>query len=219
MQILPAIDITNGATIYRELGSDPVIVAKHFEKLGFTYLHLVDMDAVLKNKTENVPFIQTIISQSKCKVEVNVGKKFIDTLQVAKPWQVILPYFSEEDTVLVKNIQNTFGHFACTISFSITDTVWDVQTALKAAEQFTEMGIRRFILRGSEVDGTMQGPLVKPALLFKEKFEEAEIIVSGGIGSIQDVQLLKSNKIDGVIIGKALYTGAISWNELAKLAS
>lgn len=207
MQIIPAIDIKDGKCIYQGISPDPVTAAKYLELKGFQYLHIVDIDAI-ENKTNNIDLIKKILSLCSNKIEVNAGN-YSSLLQNTPPWQVIADYKSAEQ------ISQLFGKDSCTISLPFDDTSESIAAVLILAKELQKKGIRRFIFRNKEKDGTLQGISTESVKQIKT-LTSAEIVISGGVSSMADLDVLEKAGIDGVIIGKALHTQKINHDELLK---
>lgn len=207
MQIIPAIDIRDGKCMYQGISPDPITAAKYLELKGFHYLHLVDIDAV-ENKGENIDLIKKILSLSDIEIEVNAGNYF-PFLQETQPWQVITTY------QLVGKAIELFGKDSCTVSLPFEENSQSIATVLLQAKDLQEKGIRRFVFRNKDKDGTLQG-ISKESIHQLKTLTSAEIIISGGVSSIDDIMALEKEGIDGVIIGKAFHSQEIDIDEVLK---
>ncbi len=94
---------------------------------------------------------------------------------------------------------------------------WLESTSLRLVDlavQFEKKGLEYICCTDIRTDGTMQGPNLSLYRKLKKRFPKLKIIASGGISSMTDLQELKYIKIDGAIIGKAIYENKIKLSEL-----
>jgi phosphoribosylformimino-5-aminoimidazole carboxamide ribotide isomerase len=208
MKLIPAIDIKNGSAIYKEFGNDPFSVVSYFMNQGVTCVHLVDMDGVLKNSTENIVLIKNILLKSTIKIELNPGSSNLKIYKDIPLWQMIIGVTSEKDLRFVTDAISLFGVHKCTVSFSYSKSD-EITGLITLASYCSEHGISRFILRNQEADGNLSGISLNDVIRFKNAVS-GELVVSGGISSMEDLGLLKNSGVEGAIVGKALYSGVIS---------
>jgi len=226
-QIYPAIDLRGGKcvrlfqgdygqeTIY---GDSPVDMAKKFAEAGAEWIHMVDLDGAKGGRRINN---EIVIEAAKLNVKVQVGggirtrediryylengvsRVIIGSLAIREPDQVVS--FIEE-----------FGSDRIVIGIDAKDgmaategwTETSLQPAAEVARFFVSKGAKHFIYTDIATDGTLAGPNIAANQQLVEA-GTAGVIVSGGIGSIDDVKRVKAaagdSAIAGVIIGKALY--------------
>jgi len=235
MKIIPAIDLMEGKvvrlykgdpkqkTIYSE---NPIEVAKKWEQNGADMLHLVDLDATLGTGS-NLPLIKKIIEKVNIPIEVAGGLRdesvIMETPKIAQ--QIVVGTLAFKDKTTLKKIFQKLGPEKIVISVDHKDgeTVihgWQTGTGVKlieAMKEFLAMGFTEFLLTNVNRDGTLEGP----DLEFLEQacnLDNANVIASGGISNVNDVQDVKGKNSFGVILGKALYENQISIEEAKKLA-
>ena len=213
----------NQKTVYSE---DPVNVAKQWESAGADILHLVDLDATL-GLGSNVETIKKILETLTIPVEVAGGLReeslVLEMANLSK--RVVLGTLAFKDKVLLKSLLSELGPEKIVISVDHKDGEivihgWQKDTGIKlipAIKEFLEMGFTEFLLTNVNRDGTLEGP----DLEFLEQtcnLSNANIIASGGISNLSDVEDVKKKNAFGVILGKALYEKKISIEAAKKLS-
>lgn len=238
MIILPAIDIKDGKCVRLVRGNfnksteykkSPLEQSVEFSDLGFKNMHLIDLDGALEGKSINKNIIEKIIKKNNLKVQVGGG---IRTLKNIKEWINIGVDKVIIGTAAVDNI--SFLQEACSLFKNrialaldvrlklIALSGWKKQTNISAidfAEKIKSFGVSRIIYTDINKDGTKTGPNIDETIDFSKKIN-ISTIVSGGISSISDIVKIKklnSSKIEGVIVGKAIYDKSINLQELSKL--
>jgi len=192
-------------------------------------MHLIDLDGALEGKSINKNIIEKIIKKNNLKVQVGGG---IRTLKNIKEWINIGVDKVIIGTAAVDNI--SFLQEACSLFKNrialaldvrlklIALSGWKKQTNISAidfAEKIKSFGVSRIIYTDINKDGTKTGPNIDETIDFSKKIN-ISTIVSGGISSISDIVKIKklnSSKIEGVIVGKAIYDKSINLQELSKL--
>ena len=235
MKIIPAIDLMDGKvvrlykgdqnqkTVYSE---NPVDVAKQWESAGADILHLVDLDATL-GIGSNLEIIKKILETLTIPVEVAGGLRdkslVLEMAQLSE--RIVLGTLAFKDKPLLKLLLSELGSEKIVISVDHKDGEivihgWQKGTGIKlipAINEFLEMGFTEFLLTNVSRDGTLEGP----DLEFLEQacnLSNANVIASGGISNISDVEDVKEKNAFGVILGKALYEKKISIEEAKKLS-
>jgi phosphoribosylformimino-5-aminoimidazole carboxamide ribotide isomerase len=235
MKIIPAIDIMNGQVVRLYKGDptqktiysdNPIEIAKKWEKDGADMLHVVDLDATLEMGT-NLSIIKKIIENVSIPVEVAGGLRdesiVMDTAQISK--RVVLGTLAFKDKITLKKLLENLGPEKIVISVDHKDGEivihgWKKRTGIKlidAIKDFLDMGFSEFLLTNVNRDGTLEGPDLK----FLEQacqLEKTNVIASGGISNVKDVQDVKEKNSFGVILGKALYENKISIQEAKEVA-
>jgi len=234
MIIIPAIDIKGGRcvrlyqgrmdkeTVYSE---DPVEVAGRWEDMGAEMLHVVDLDGAVSGRPVNLDVIKDIISSVKLNVQIGGG---IRDLEIAKHYLSIGAYRVVLGTAIVNNLE--FVNNMCTacpdqivVSLDAKDGMiavkgWTEVTgtdAIEMAKTFEGIGISAIVFTDIKRDGTLTGPNIESIKKLVSNVN-IPVIASGGISGINDIRALlniKNPGIAGVIVGKALYSGAIDLGE------
>lgn len=234
MQIIPAIDIIDGKcvrltqgdyaqkTIYNE---NPLEVALEFESIGITRLHLVDLDGAKLGKVVNYKVLEKIASKTKLSIDFGGGIKTDDDIETVFNYGADLAtigsiavknkelFFSwvkkygAEKIFLgadVKNEKIAVGGWLETTNVSIYDFI---------EENLTE-GIKYVFCTDISKDGLLQGPSIDLYKNMLAKFSQLNLTASGGVSQLSDLEELKKIGCAGVIVGKAIYEGRITMNEL-----
>ncbi len=234
MKVIPAIDLMNGQVVRLYKGDpkqktiysdNPIEIAKKWEKNGADMLHIVDLDATL-GMGSNRSVIKKIIENVSVPVEVAGGLRdesiVMDTAQIST--RVVLGTLAFKDKNTLQKLLKNLGPDKIVISVDHKDGEivihgWQEGTGIKlidAIKDFLAMGFSEFLLTNVNRDGTLQGP----DLEFLEQACQlnANVIASGGISNIKDIQDVKEKNSFGVILGKALYENKISIEEAKKIA-
>lgn len=235
MKLYPAIDLKDGNCVrliqgdYKEItvyGTSPAEMAKKWESLGGTYLHIVDLDGAKEGKSINEGAIGDIVAAVKIPVEVGGGIRTLEDIkeQLAQGIdRVILGSAAIKNKALVKEAIETFGADKIVVGvdakggkvaiegwLEVTDT-----TALSFCKELEAMGVKTVIYTDIAKDGMMQGPNIEETAKLVEA-TKLDIIASGGVSGIEDLERLEAIGVHGAIIGKALYIGAIDLKEAAE---
>ena len=234
MRIIPAIDIIDGKCVrltqgdygkmkvYRE---DPLEVAKEFEDANLEYLHLVDLDGAKKGKVVNWEVIEAIQEKTTLKVDFGGGvksKKEVEELLDLGIHQINIGSLAVKQPDEFTRWLKKYGPENFILSADVMDdnvmiNGWLESTSLRLtdlAKQFEKAGLEYIACTDIRTDGTLKGPNVNLYRKLKKQFPKLKIIAGGGISSMDDLRELKYLKIDGAIIGKAIYENKITLSEL-----
>ena len=234
MKIIPAIDLMEGKvvrlykgnpnkkTIYSE---DPLEIAKKWERAGADMLHLVDLDATL-GMGSNFEVLRNIAKSVNIPVEVAGGLRNQSLIENALGFaqRVVIGTLAYRDKTTLDKLLTMYGNDRIVISVDHSDGLivvngWQQTTKISlidAVNEFTEMGFSEFLSTSVDRDGTLQGPDLKWLQRINE-IKNLNIIASGGISGIDDVNKVKEIDPFGVILGKALYENKVSIEEVKKL--
>ncbi len=227
MIIFPAIDLRGGKcvrliqgdfdkeTVYSD---DPQATALKWQALGAKFLHVVDLDGARAGSPQNLDAIKKILAAIKIPIEVGGGIRTLDGAEKLLSLgvrRVILGSVAVENISLVEAAVKKFGD-KIVVGIDARDGLvavhgWEKSSTIKAdelAKKIVAAGVKTIIYTDISKDGMLSGV---NAEIFTElaKFSGAEIIASGGVKSIEDIRALKAAKVAGVIVGKAIYTGAL----------
>lgn len=227
MKIYPAIDICNGkvvrlkqgdydkATVYAE---NPVEIARHFADVGANYIHIVDLDGAKSGNNENFDVISQITALG-LKAEVGGGirdRERIDRYLSAGADRVILGSVAAENPSFAVECAAAYGD-RLAVGVDAKDgfvaihgwrTVTDIRSFDFCARLF-EGGVRNVIYTDIACDGMLSGSNVEAYKLLVYEISGLKVIASGGVSSLDEIKMLARLGVDGVILGKAIYTGAI----------
>ena len=231
MEIIPAIDIRGGRCVRLYQGDynqetvfhdDPVAAALTWYSQGARWLHIVDLDGAVAGEPKNMGVVEEIIKESGLAVEFGGGIRQEDVarrLLRQGVSRIVLGTAAVESKKLVQRLCQQLGE-AIVVSLDARDGQiaihgWQKHTVVEALQLSREMlqaGVRRFIYTDIKRDGTLTEPNFD---MIKRLAAEANlpVIVAGGISRPEHLQRLRELGIEGVIIGKALYTGDIDLGE------
>ena len=235
MKVIPAIDLMNGQVVRLYKGDpkqktvyddNPIEVAKKWEAHGADMLHIVDLDATL-GIGSNLEIIKNILKEITIPVEVAGGLRteslILDVIKISN--RIVIGTLAFKNKELLKKLLLSLGSEKIVISVDHMDGEivihgWQDKTGIKlidSIKEFLEIGFTEFLLTNVRKDGTMEGP----DLEFLEQacnLENANIIASGGISNVNDVNNVKEKNAFGVILGKALYENKITIEETKKIS-
>jgi len=226
--IYPAIDIRGGQCVRLVEGDfnretvfdpDPAAAALRWQADGATHIHVVDLDGAKAGQPVNLDAIRRIRGAVSASIQVGGGIRSIDHAQSVLGLgvdRVILGSTIVSDPAIAQEIANAFpvrvmAGLDARDGLLATDG-WLAQSAVKAtdaARAMIELGVHSIIYTDIRRDGTLTGPNLD-ALRDMIAIDGAEIIASGGVGGIADVESVAEAGAAGVIIGRALYDGRIS---------
>jgi len=234
MDVIPAIDLLDGQCVRLYQGdydqsevfnTDPVAVAQQWAEAGATRLHLVDLDGAKAGTPKNWDAIKAIAAAVDIPIQVGGGLRDRDRVEGLFELGVtfaILGTAAVENPDLVGELSQAFpGQIIVGIDArngKVATRGWLETSTVEAtalAKQMSERGAAAIIYTDIHRDGTLQGPNME-ALRELANHIEIPVIASGGVSSIRDLLSLLSlvpAGVSGAIVGKALYTGAISLSE------
>ena len=233
MRIIPAIDIIDGKCVRLSKGDydtkkiyneNPVEVAKEFEDFGIQYLHLVDLDGAKAKKIINQKVIEDIAKNTDLIIDFGGGIRSEEDLQKAfdsGAKKVTLGSIAVVNPELCLAWLEQFGAEKFILGADCLDRKIKTSGWLENSEtdvvdfikEYQKKGFREVVCTDISKDGMLQGP---STALYQEIIENStiELIASGGISNIEDVQKMKEIGCAGTIIGKAIYEGRISLEDL-----
>ena len=236
MVIYPAIDLYNGKavrlykgdyaqmTVYNE---NPVAVALDFKAAGASHIHLVDLEGAKSGTTPNLATVCAIKEATGLFCEIGGG---VRSMEVVKAYleagvdRVILCTAAVTDEAFLKAAVAACGE-KIAVAIDIKDCYvaikgWTEQSQEKAMDfcgKMEQLGVKTIICTDISRDGAMMGTNRDLYRQLSEQFD-LDIIASGGVSTLEDVQALAAMDIHGAIIGKAYYTGAIDLKEAIEVA-
>ena len=233
MRIIPAIDIIDGKCVRLSKGDydtkkiyneNPVEVAKEFEDFGIQYLHLVDLDGAIAKKIINQKVIENISKNTNLIIDFGGGIRSEEDLQKAfdsGAKKVTLGSVAVVNPELCLAWLEKFGAEKLILGADCLDRKIKTSGWLENSEtdvvdfikEYQKKGFKEVVCTDISKDGMLQGP---STALYQEIIENStiELIASGGISNIEDVKEMKKIGCVGTIIGKAIYEGRISLEDL-----
>ena len=239
MVIFPAIDIRDGKcvrlfkgdfaqeTVY---GDKPEEMALKWQALGGEFLHLVDLDGARAKKPVNLEVIKKIVAAVKIPVELGGGIRTmenIDEVLALGVRRVILGSVAVQNPDLVKEACAKYGD-RIVVGIDAKDGIvavdgWGVSGNVEAsvlAKKMVEAGVKTIIYTDISRDGTLSGCNVEATAKLTE-VSGINVVASGGVSNIEDIKALlpyADKGIEGVIVGKSIYTGSLDLQEAIRVA-
>ncbi len=229
MEIIPAIDLRNGRCVRLFQGDfdretvfsdDPLAMALSWQEQGGHRLHVVDLDGAVQGKPVHLDVISSIVRGLEIPVQVGGG---IRDLAAAEAWleagvdRVVIGTAAVRDPDMVREVCRKHGSQRVVVSVDAKDGLVALQgwteartvTVLELAQQMRQIGVVRLLYTDISRDGALTGPDYQTnAHLVKET--GLAVLASGGVASIEHIRELQPTGVEGVIVGRALYTGAVS---------
>ena len=237
MKIFPAIDIKDKRCVRLIKGDfenkteyeiSPIDQAGKYKDHGFKNLHIVDLDGALTGKTVNLDIIKEIVSKYDLKIEIGGGVRSLDSIKQyidAGVEKVILGSGAIKNKEFLKEACEKFksqialGLDAKDGNLSVSG--WKENLNIKTIDFLKEVnsyGVSRIIYTDINRDGMKTSPNLDDTVKVAE-LSNCPVVISGGVSSINDIKEAKelnNNKIEGIIVGKAIYDGDIKLDELVK---
>jgi phosphoribosylformimino-5-aminoimidazole carboxamide ribotide isomerase len=229
--IYPAIDIRGGRCVRlvegdfnREttFGSDPTDAARRWATLGAEWLHVVDLDGAVAGKPLNSAVVGAIRASVDLPIQLGGGLRTLDALEAAFILGIdraILGSAALRSPDLVAQaVERWPGKIAVGLDArdgNLAADGWLQLTDLSpkaVARELSNVGVDHFIFTDIGRDGTLAGPNLD-ALTDLISSVDANVIASGGVGDLQDVEAIQKSGAAGAIIGRALYDGRVDLAE------
>lgn len=230
-EVIPAIDLRGGHCVRLYQGDysretvfseKPVEMALRWQAEGAPRLHIVDLDGAEQGEPRNLGPIQDILASVRIPVQVGGGirrLKAIEEVLGIGVERVVLGSVAVEDPVLVAEVCRRYGE-AIVVSIDASGGYvlthgWQQRsqkTAVALLEEMEELGVRRFIYTDIARDGTLTEPNFD-AIAELVARGRTPIIASGGISSLEHLRRLATMRLEGAILGMALYTGQVDLKE------
>jgi phosphoribosylformimino-5-aminoimidazole carboxamide ribotide isomerase len=224
--LFPAIDIRGGKAVRLIQGDyeqetayddDPVVAARRWVDGGATWLHIVDLDGARAGEPVNLEHVRRIVATVNVPVQLGGGlrdSKKVEEAISSGAERVVLGTAAVRDPEMAEAIAAAHGDRVVASvdarSGKVAAEGWTEGTDLGTTDVIAELarrGLRRFVFTPVEVDGLMEGPDLD-SLREVADVTDAELIYSGGVGSLDDLRAVTAlglDNVEGVIVGRALY--------------
>jgi phosphoribosylformimino-5-aminoimidazole carboxamide ribotide isomerase len=230
MDILPAIDLKDGKAVRLTKGlmesakiysNEPWEVAKTFQEMGSQWVHLVDLNGAFAGEPKNLEQIQKIRKKCNLKLELGGGIRDEETIRRYVDLgidRVILGSIALKNPAFVKEMCQKYRVVVGidAIDGYVAVEGWAEKSTMKAtdlAKEFANAGVEAIICTDVGRDGMLSGVNLDFTLAIAEA-SGIDTIASGGVKNLDDIVLLKrSQKVAGVIVGKAFYEGTLDLHE------
>ena len=235
---IPAIDLIEGKCVRLTQGDyatshvyaeDPVDMARRFEEMGFTRLHLVDLDGAKSRHVVNDHVLKAITRATKLIVDFGGGVKTDDdmarvldagaemvtcgSIAVTQPDTVLgwMERYGAEHLILGADVKD--GKIS--INGWLEDSAYELMPFL---QRYLDAGMMHVLCTDISRDGMLQGPATALYSSIMQAFPHCRLIASGGVSCIEDILQLDKAGVPAVVFGKAIYEGKINMKELAEMA-
>lgn len=235
MQLYLAIDMKGGKCVRLTQGSfdhtkvysdDPVDMAEKWVSMGATFLHLVDLDGALKGRSVNEPVIRRILSAVTVPVQVGGGirsREAVKNMLDLGVRRVIIGTMAAKEPEFMRALTEEFDPEQIVAGVDAKDGLVAVEgwekvstlTSLELCLKMKEYGIRHIVYTDISRDGMLTGPNVETTRELTLN-TGMDIIASGGVSCMEDLQELYNQGIQGAIIGKALYEKRLDLQEAVR---
>ncbi len=235
MRIYPAIDIKDGncvrllkgrfdeVTVY---GDNPPEMAKKWESQGGKFIHVVDLDGAKHGHGVNAVIITEICKSVNVPVQTGGGIRTMADIEAKLACgvnRVIIGTSAVRDAEFVRAAVEKYGE-KIVIGIDAKDGMvavegWEEVSefgAVEFAKKMEALGVKTIIYTDIATDGTLAGPNVEAMREMAESVS-MDVIASGGIGNIEHIKALIPTGVEGVIVGKALYTDNVDLAEAVSL--
>ena len=235
MKIIPAIDLLDGSCVrllkgdYAEVtnyNDNPIEQVNKFINAGFTYIHLIDLNAAKTGGNENLELIREIASIKNIKIQVGGGIRDINKIETLFSYNVdriIVGTAAITNDIFKIQLKNNIPieKIIYGLDFKIINKIpllsvngWTENTNISLFDYIEEnYWIKNILATDISLDGTLEGPNIN---IYKQILnnKNLNLIASGGIGSINDINKLQSISSHECVVGKAIYENKISLMEL-----
>lgn len=235
---IPAIDLIEGKCVRLTQGDyatshvyaeDPVDMARRFEDMGFTRLHLVDLDGAKSRHVVNDHVLKAITRATKLIVDFGGGVKTDEdmsrvldagaemvtcgSIAVTQPDTVLgwMEKYGAEHLILGADVKD--GKIS--INGWLEDSAHELMPFL---QRYLDAGMMHVLCTDISRDGMLQGPATVLYGSIMKAFPHCRLIASGGVSCIEDILQLDKAGVPAVVFGKAIYEGKIDMKELAEMA-
>jgi phosphoribosylformimino-5-aminoimidazole carboxamide ribotide isomerase len=240
MLIIPAIDLKDGRcvrlfqgemdheTVYFE---DPVAAAKHWITEGASFLHIVDLNGAVEGRPMHTKVVDAICKQPGLSVELGGGLRSIETVEAALNLgvsRVVIGTAAYDNAEFLRTLCKRFtGKIVVGIDArdgKVAVKGWKETTSMDAVElakRCEEDGASRIIYTDISRDGTTGGVNLDETLKIARAVR-IPVIASGGVATLDDIRKLlplEKNGVEGVIVGRALYSGTLTFKDALRAAS
>ena len=238
MEVIPAIDLKDGRCVRLFQGDfnqetvfsdDPLAMALSWQEQGAHRLHVVDLDGAIQGKPTHLDVISAIVRALDIPIQVGGG---IRDIAAADAWlgvgvdRVVIGTAAVRDPDMVVEACKKHGRQRVVVSVDAKEGLvalhgWKESsnvTVLELANQMADIGVVRLLYTDIARDGALTGPDFEGNKLLAEESGLA-VLASGGIASVQHIKELLPTGVEGVVVGRALYTGAVDLAEAVGAAS
>jgi 1-(5-phosphoribosyl)-5-[(5-phosphoribosylamino)methylideneamino]imidazole-4-carboxamide isomerase len=234
MIILPAIDIIGGRCVRLSQGdynqqtqyeATPVDMVKQYVAHGFKRIHVVDLDGAKASSPQNLDTLSELAAVPGAEIEWGGGIKSVEALGAvldAGAKYAVVGSVAAKQPELFEQWLRMFGPERIVLGADVREgrvavNGWQEEmdvTIDDLVDRFLKYGLSQVICTDISRDGMLQGPATELYVRLQKKYPKVDFTVSGGISSMADIHALKAAHLRRVIVGKAIYEGRITLDEL-----
>ncbi|MEX0686916.1 MAG: 1-(5-phosphoribosyl)-5-[(5-phosphoribosylamino)methylideneamino]imidazole-4-carboxamide isomerase [Balneolales bacterium] len=234
MKVIPAIDLLDGHVVRLKKGAyddvsryqlNPIKQALEFKKAGFNHIHVVDLNGAREGRFINLPIIQDIIAETGLTVQSGGGvRTFTDAKKLVAAgitkivcgsmavknepeWLRTLHHFGGETCIMGLDLKNG------KIAYSGWEETID-EDAFDFLQRMSDEGLQEILCTDISRDGMLTGVNLELYKSLTSQFPELNIIASGGVSGVSDLEDLVLLNMHAVVVGRAYYEGHISLEEM-----
>lgn len=236
MQIIPAIDLIEGKCVRLTEGDyaqkkiyneDPLEVAKQFEGIGLMRLHLVDLDGAKSGEVVNWKVLEKIANKTSLKIDFGGGIKTEATLKTVLETGATYATIGSLAVKSRETFEEWIARFGAS-QFMLGADVYEEKIAIGGwiektnidvydfIDSYMNKGVTQIFCTDIQKDGKLEGPSLHLYQKMITKFPTLQLIASGGVSQLKDLEDLKRIGCAAAIVGKAIYENKISLDELSK---
>jgi phosphoribosylformimino-5-aminoimidazole carboxamide ribotide isomerase len=235
MQIIPAIDIIDGQCVRLSQGdysqkttysADPLSIAQSFEAAGLHRLHLVDLDGAKAGKICNASVLEKIAAHTRMQIDFGGGihteEAVAQVINAGATWVTVGSVAVKAPEKLQKWIDQFGGHRfmlgADVKGTKLAISGWTETTnqeILPFIGQWMAAGIQQVFCTDISKDGLLSGPSLTLYREILQEYPSLQLIASGGVSNLKDLDELQQIGCSAAIVGKAIYENKITLAELA----
>lgn len=240
MLIIPAIDIKDGRCVRLFQGEmdketiyfdRPIDAAKHWMKEGATFIHVVDLNGAVEGRPVHMREVEAICKETRLSVELGGGLRSVEAVEAALALgvsRVVVGTAAYDNRELLRALCKQFpGKILVGIDArngKVAVKGWKETTSLDAVELAKRCqtdGASRIIYTDISRDGTREGVNIEETVKLARSVR-IPVIASGGVATLDDIRSLaplEKEGVEGVIVGRALYSGALTLSDARSITS
>ncbi|HQV84335.1 MAG: 1-(5-phosphoribosyl)-5-[(5-phosphoribosylamino)methylideneamino]imidazole-4-carboxamide isomerase [Chitinophagaceae bacterium] len=236
MTIIPAIDIIDGKCVRLTKGDysqqttyneDPLEVAQQFEDAGLQRLHLVDLDGAKAGEVKNWKILEKIAGKTNLLVDFSGGISTLKNVEIAfgsGAAYAAIGSMAVKDEFTLSGWLMAFGADKFIIGADVKDEIIVIRgwtettkiTVFELIEKYKLKGVKDFFCTDVNKDGLLQGPATDLYKKILNQHPSINLIASGGVTSLEELEDLRQAGCKGAIIGKAIYENRIALSDLKR---
>jgi len=237
MKVIPAIDLLDGKVVRLKKGnyeevtvyeSNPLHLATKFSKVGFKHIHIVDLNGAKSGKFENLDIIKEIKEKTGLSIQTGGGIRTFEQCEMLLDGgieKIVCSSMAVKNETDWLHALKTFGGDRCILGMDLMDGKMAYAGWLETMDEpvneylirMIEFGLREVLCTDISRDGMLTGTNTELYVSLMNDFPKVRFIASGGVSGIGDLVRLNTNKVYGVVVGRAYLDGFITLDEMSSL--